>query len=187
MPSIATAKRRLPEQGGTAGIDRHPASEATPTRKERVIEPTFLLVFCKNIVEDGTWESARMNPTEALSQPDEPLARQVGRYRILELLGSGGMGTVYKAHDPHLDRTVAIKLPHFAGPPKDHLRRVQRFQREARMAARIWHRHVCPIYDVGEHEGQPFVVMPFVEGQSLAQRLTDRGRFENIGEAVEIA
>jgi hypothetical protein len=63
---------------------------------------------------------------------------------------------------------------------------VQRFQREARMAARIWHPHVCPIYDVGEHEGQPFVVMPYVEGQSLAQRLTNQGCFENVSEAIEI-
>jgi serine/threonine protein kinase len=145
-----------------------------------------LLVFSQNIDEDDTLENPTMNPTVALSQPDEPLPQQVGRYRILEQLGAGGMGMVYKAHDPHLDRPVAIKLPHFAGPQPDRLRRVQRFQREARMAARIWHPHVCPIHDIGEHEGQPFVVMPYIEGQSLAQRLTNKGRFDNISEALAI-
>src|SRR5262249_3495357 len=84
------------------------------------------------------------------------------------------------------DRTVALKLPRFDGPAPDRLRRVQRFQREARTAARIWHPHVCPIYDVGEQDGQPFVVMPFIEGQSLAERLASKGRFEEVLAAVAL-
>src|SRR4051794_8112030 len=84
---------------------------------------------------------------------------QIGRYRLLERLGAGGMGTVYKAQDPQLDRIVALKLPRFEGPPQAVAQRRQRFQREGRAAARIWHPHVCPIYDVGEWEGHPYVVM----------------------------
>jgi serine/threonine protein kinase len=126
-----------------------------------------------------------MQPSE-LTQADDPLPQQIGRYRVVACLGAGGMGTVYKAVDPHLDRPVAVKLPRFDGPQPDRLRRVQRFQREARTAARIWHPHVCPIYDVGEHDGQPFVVMPFVEGQSLAQRLATQGRYEDVSEAIAI-
>jgi hypothetical protein len=97
------------------------------------------------------------------------------------------MGAVYKAHDPHLDRIVAVKLPHLDGPTQDRSRRVQRFHREARLAARVWHPQLCPIYDIGEHDGQPFVVMAFIEGQSLAQRITTKGRFDDAGEAVRLA
>src|SRR5262249_4445341 len=111
---------------------------------------------------------------------------QVGRYRILERLGAGGMGTVYKAQDPQLHRIVAIKVPHFEGPPHAVAPRRQRFQREARAAAPAWHPHVCPLYDVGEHHGHPHVVMAYVEGQSLARRLAERGRYEDVGEVVTL-
>jgi len=120
------------------------------------------------------------------SLPGTEPEKQIGRYRILELLGSGGMGTVYKAFDPQLDRVVAVKLPHFHGTAPEVTKRIQRFQREARAAAKIWHPHVCPIYDVGEHNGQPYVVMALVEGQSLAQRLSDKGHFDCIAEATTV-
>jgi hypothetical protein len=94
------------------------------------------------------------------------------------------MGTVYKAHDPHLTRTVALKVPRFDTPTHDQARLLERFQREVRSAAQVWHPHVCPIYDVGEQDGQPFVVMAYVEGQSLAERLAQHGRFEDVGEAI---
>jgi tRNA A-37 threonylcarbamoyl transferase component Bud32 len=132
-----------------------------------------------------------MSPTEdrpqSLPDPcDDPLPETIGRYVILERLGSGGMGTVYKARDPQLDRIVALKLPRFDVPQRDRAVRLQRFQREARAAAQIWHPHVCPIYDVGEYEGRPYVVMAYVDGQSLADRLAARGRYENITEAVDV-
>jgi tRNA A-37 threonylcarbamoyl transferase component Bud32 len=123
-------------------------------------------------------------PQAAPQQGTEPLPGQIGRYRILEPCAAGGMGTVYKAHDPQLDRVVALKLPRFEGPERDLAVRRQRFQREARAAAQVWHPHVCPIFDVGEHKGQPFVVMAYLEGPSLAERLAASGRFENVGEAV---
>jgi predicted Ser/Thr protein kinase len=120
------------------------------------------------------------------TQPFEPLPPQIGRYRLLARLGAGGMGTVYKAEDPQLGRVVALKVPRFDGPPQDVARRVQRFQREARAAAQVWHPHVCPLYDVGEHEGQPYVVMAYIEGQSLAERLAGGG-YEDVAEAVGVA
>jgi WD40 repeat protein len=116
----------------------------------------------------------------------EPLPAQLGRYRILGRLGSGGMGTVYKAHDPDLQRTVALKVPRFGGPAPAHAVARQRFLREARAAAPIRHPHVCPIHDVGEHDGSPYVVMAYVEGESLAERLAARGRFEDCREAVTL-
>jgi serine/threonine protein kinase len=96
------------------------------------------------------------------------------------------MGAVYKARDPQLDRVVAVKLPRIDTPPEDRPKRVQRFLREARAAAQVWHPHVCPIYDVGECDGQPYVVMAYVEGQSLADRLKQQGRYEDVAQAVAL-
>jgi hypothetical protein len=77
-------------------------------------------------------------------------------------------------------------VPRIDTPPQDRAKRIERFQREARSAAQVWHPHVCPIYDVGEQDGQPYVVMAYVEGQSLAERLAQRGRFDDVGEAVAL-
>jgi hypothetical protein len=123
----------------------------------------------------------------ALPAPASGLPAHIGRYRLLDLLGAGGMGEVYRAHDPQLDRTVALKLPRFDGPPQEVARRVERFQREARAAAQVWHPHVCPIFDVGEHEGRPFVVMALIEGQSLAQRLAERPGPQDARASVALA
>src|SRR6516162_9422148 len=114
-------------------------------------------------------------PTGMHGHSGGALPEKIGRYDILGCLGAGGMGTVYKAHDPHLNRTVALKMPRIDTLPHDRAKRLERFQREARSAAQVWHPHVCPIYDVGEHEGRPYVVMAHVDGQSLADRLAVRG------------
>jgi hypothetical protein len=97
------------------------------------------------------------------------------------------MGTVYLARDPELNRLVAVKVPRLGRPGEDQGQARQRFLREARTAAAVRHPHVCPIYDVGEHEGQPYVVMAYVEGQSLAQRLEREGRYEDRRQAVALA
>jgi serine/threonine-protein kinase len=121
-----------------------------------------------------------MGPTN-----DTPRPVQVGRYQLLARVGAGGMGTVYRSRDPQLNRVVAVKLPQFTGAPEQQAQRIQRFQREARAAASVLHPHVCPIFDVGEEDGQPFIVMAFLDVPSLAQRLA-KGRFEDVGEAVKI-
>jgi serine/threonine protein kinase len=117
---------------------------------------------------------------------ETPNPTHIGRYRILGPLGAGGMGKVFKAHDPQLDRVVALKLPHFEGAPDKRQQRLQRFQREARTAAQVWHTNVCPLYDVGEQDGQPYVVMAYIEGRSLEDVLKKQGRFEEVGEAVAL-
>jgi serine/threonine protein kinase len=95
--------------------------------------------------------------------------RTVGRYRLGESIGRGGMAEVYAARDSRLDRTVAIKmiLPAHASEP----RFLERFMREARIVASLEHPHILPIYDFGEHEGSPFLVMPRVDGGTLACRI----------------
>jgi serine/threonine protein kinase len=93
----------------------------------------------------------------------------VGAYRIVEKLGQGGMATVYKAYHPALDRYVAIKVMHPAFMEDPNF--LARFQREARIVAKLDHPHIIPIYDFAEHNGHPYLVMRFIEGETLKARI----------------
>jgi hypothetical protein len=142
FPRQAGTLRRLVESGATP-----PASVAGPS-----VPPDARTPF----------------PSRAAHRADPPPAR-LGRYHILRILGRGAMGAVYLAHDAQLDRLVALKAPQFAAEDGPEAR--QRFLREARAAAAIDHPNVCPVFDVGETDGSPYLAMAYVPGQSLAQLL----------------
>ena len=108
---------------------------------------------------------------------------RLGAYEIGALLGSGGMGEVYKARDTRLDRTVAIKI--LAPDVADHTNLRTRFDREARAVAALDHPHICGIYDIGQVENTHFLVMPYLEGETLAARLA-KGPLP-LNEALRIA
>jgi WD40 repeat protein len=98
--------------------------------------------------------------------------KSMGRFELLEVLGVGGFGTVFKARDPELDRLVAVKVPRaglLAAPEE-----LDRFLREARSAARLRHPHIVPLFEVGSHEQVPFLVSAFVQGTTLSEVLTAR-------------
>lgn len=116
---------------------------------------------------------------------DRPAPDFVGRYQIRRLIGSGAMGDVYEAYDPQLDRQVAVKVPRCERLAKNRTHFTHRFLREARAAAAVRHPHICPIYDAGETDGQPFVVMALVAGESLESKLS-HGRIENVSQVVAL-
>ena len=96
---------------------------------------------------------------------------KIGRYEIQGVLGQGAMGVVYKAHDPRLQRYAAIKVMSAVGPVDDEHR--ARFFHEARSAAKLNHRNIIAIYDLGEDENRPFIAMEYVEGDDLKNVLED--------------
>src|SRR5262245_33764237 len=115
--------------------------------------------------------SFRLDTTPSTRQPDAA-GQKIGKYEVLDVVGQGAIGTVYRARDPELARTVAIKVPrsgNLAGPQE-----LDRFLREARSVAALRHPSIVTVHDVGQTDGVPYLVSDFVPGMTLADRLSAR-------------
>lgn len=155
-----------------------------PELSEQILELFPLLVTMEQVRPTSTANPLRVgSDTPAFEQPVKSrpslamFPRQVGDYRLLREIGRGGMGIVYEAEQASLGRHVAVKvlLPHSVRDP----RHVQRFQREARAAARLHHTNIVPVFGIGEHEGMSYYVMQFIHGQGLDRVLEELRRLRD--------
>ena len=134
--------------------------ETVPKRGYRFVAP----------VEEVTHAevAARLDPSAGANL----VGKKISHYRVLEIVGGGGMGLVYKAEDLKLGRRVALKfLPEELGTDPKAL---ERFEREARAVSALDHVNICLLYEFGDHEGQPFLVMPLLEGRTLRDRIANQ-------------
>src|SRR6476646_1516887 len=159
------------------------AAAATDPRRSVALDATAIadLAFGSMSVDITAVEGRHlaMLSTESLELDlNDPAQRQFGDYELLELIGEGGMGVVYRAHQASLDRDVAVKL--LAAGPWASRSFIERFQREAQNAARMRHPYIVAIYEVGDADGIHFFSMRLIRGGSLADLLKREGKVSTL-------
>jgi len=143
--------------------------EACQGDEELCREVESLLAYDQQAQQLLDRPAMQMAAEKLASEPASLVGKKLGPYHVQVLLGSGGMGDVYRARDTRLNRIVAIKvLPRHLLERSD-LR--QRFEREARAIASLDHPHICALYDIGRDDGTDFLVMQYLDGETLSQRL----------------
>ncbi|MBI5255424.1 MAG: protein kinase [Burkholderiales bacterium] len=180
-PPVATPPAPAPAAAQPAAPEARPAEaagspEAPPTIVSAGYEQTMILKSGQDKPRTVTMPAARAERPEpaatlpgSLGSIGDGSMQQVGRYLIRERLGRGGMATVYKAHDPTLNRDVAIKFLHASLCADEEYR--DRFLREARAAGGLSHPNIVVVHDVGEIDGRPYMAMEQIDGVSLADEL----------------
>ncbi len=171
------ANSEVPQTAGSAEPDGTTRTELHPAKADAAVTIPFLQE------EARSSETTVAGPLPAVAPPAAIFPEQLGRYRLLGVIGEGGMGTVYLAHDTELDRRVALKVPRF--PEGREAEGRERFCREARIAATFRHKHLCPVYDVGVINGTNYLTMPLLTGEPLSACLQREGRLPE-AEAVRL-
>jgi serine/threonine protein kinase len=195
VPSVADAARERTEQAGHDNYSETDAKTVLPPSLDGDRDPKTILPAVPR-GNTGLKKGNTVVPNAPAANGDAELydflappqaADEIGRlgsYRVLKVLGAGGMGVVFQAEDPKLNRLVALKamLPALAASGSNK----ERFIREARAAAAIEHDHIIPIFQVDEDRGVPFIAMPFLRGEALEDRLKKQRKLP-LAEALRIA
>jgi WD40 repeat protein/serine/threonine protein kinase len=169
--SLAEAMRRR-----AGGAENSPSAAVAGRDRSRPPAPSASQRSTSPPTESGATvpPEARPGSSEHHGPPPslDKLPAPFGRYRLDRLLGQGGMGSVYLAYDAQLDRSVALKIPQLDATPGSVL--LARFSTGARAAAALRHPHICPIYEVGEVDGIPYLTMAYIDGKPLGDFVQDR-------------
>ena len=152
-----------------ASLPQVPAAPAAPVRTPSATAPALA---------SETSEPMSLSPDSLISgQVNVTLAStldtSLGRFVVRDRLGAGAFGTVYRAYDPHLEREVALKVPNPGS--MDTPKRVERFLREAKAAARLRHPHIVPVFDAGQDGDRYYIASAFIDGQPLAEAIAEDG------------
>ncbi len=166
-PDSEDAAEKLPSDPGKTWVPEERDAPILAETQDMPAPPEETQPFSAGSVNSAS-KSSQSSVTSA--EADEP-PRLFGEYELLEEIGRGGMGMVYKARDGRLDRIVALKTLKVRSLKTE--QQVERFVREAKAAARLDHPHIVPCYDSGEHDGWHYLTMAYVAGQSLQDRLED--------------
>ena len=140
------------------------ANSSGPVRCPKCLKP-----FMVKPTFEGQKDDTKKGKPSPNANPFPVLPAEFGRYRVLRLLGRGGMGAVYLAQDSQLGRQVALKVPFFDASESP--RRVERFVREARSAAVLQHPNICTVFDAGQIDGRPFITMAYIAGTPLEEEI----------------
>ena len=171
-PDCGASLRVPAENIGRNGRCRQCGTSFVVTGDEVSSRPEGAIVPEPSLALVSTLASSPSKPFSRPRTPPTDLPEQFGRFRILGRLGRGGMGSVYKAYDSQIHRQVALKIPHLG--PEDGPAVLERFYREARIAATFDHPNLCPVYTVDQIDGVHYLAMPLLDGQPLSKCLENR-------------